>query len=358
MVAPPRICGKTTVANFTAKILREFPKTIENQVARMVKTPTLLQNKATPEALIKAMEPKELLIPTGSFVRKVNQGSQIAIVVPELETFMGKQKYNEGLIGLLMDIYDCHDEWEYHSITHGVQKLSNMYVTFLGGTTPDGLDMSINDAAFGQGFMSRMVIIYEPRSPRCFPIPKAVKAAPPLLELCKRLGWIAQHQKGEYTLSKEALDKYIAWYTGFKVTLEAGGSRTNLLYRMDNTLLKLALLIRANRYEDGNVIEIQDYDAALKILEATYRKAWEALDNVGATDYHRHMRLAEQKIKDKGQCARRELLTNIRWTNSAELTSAMNQLFQEGKIKIMVGTSSRHAASADGKEMYIWTIPV
>ena len=356
MVAPPRICGKTTVANFTGRILREFPEKILSPVLREAKTPKIIQNKATPEALIKLLEPRRATVAIGSRVVTIEHGSQVSVIVPELETFLGRQKYNEGLIGLLMDIYDCHDNWEYSSVAHGTVALKNSYVSFLGGTTADGLEMSISDAAFGVGFMSRVIITYEPRSTRCYPRPMATMGAPTIGELCERLAWIATNHRGEYDMEVEAWAYYEDWYRAHRKKIEEGGEKAKLLYRMDNTLLKLALLVRCNRYEVGNKITMKDFMTALQIMEATYRRAWEALDAVGGSEYHRHLRAAEGKIRDSGKVARRELLTTIRWMNSKECTQAMNQLFQEGKIRIISEGEAKQWASTNGKEIYIWSV--
>lgn len=300
------------------------------------------------------MESKSSTVTLGTQVRHVNQGSQVSVIVPELETFLGKQKYNEGLIGILMDIYDCRDTFEYYSITRGTLVMKDIFVTFLGGTTPSGLDLSVNDAAFGQGFMSRMVIVYESRSTRCFPRPRPVEGAPTARELSTRLGWIARKAVGEYDMDAETDAAYQQWYRDFRGTLEGSGEKSKMLYRMDNTLLKLCMLIRANRYEEGAIITLQDFEDAKRILTSTYRRAFEALDSVGASDYHRHLRIAERKIRDAGKVERREILTTIRWDNAKECTNALNQLYQEGKIKIMVGSSPRSMASTNGKEEYLW----
>ena len=356
MVAPPRICGKTTIASFAGKVLREFPDTIEVPLMREAKTPRIIMNKATPESLLKLLEPRTVNVQQSGRFIPVEHGSQVSVIVPELETFLGKQKYNEGLIGLLMDIYDCHDVWEYNSVAHGTITLRDSFVSFLGGTTEDGLQMSINDAAFGQGFMSRVVIVYEPMSCREFPVPTSVDGAPTTHELCERLAWIATNHRGCFDFEPETWETYKAWYHDFRKTLIGGGERAKLLYRMDNTLLKLALIIRCNRYEPGNTITLSDFNEALGILNATYRRSWEALDNVGGTDYHRHLRLAENKIRDMSKVTRRDLLTSIRWKNAKELTVAMNQLFQEGKVKIILNGEQKNWASTNGKEIYAWSI--
>jgi hypothetical protein len=356
MVAPPRICGKTTIASLTGKILREFPDEIQSPLIREMKTPRVIQNKATPEKLLELMKPKQTSVQNGSRIVTVEHGSQVSVIVPELETFLGKQKYNEGLIGLLMDIYDCHDIWEYNSMAHGTITLRDSYVSFLGGTTEDGLQMSINDAAFGQGFMSRVIIVYEPMSSREFPIPAPVEGAPTTKELCERLAWIASHHRGCFEFEPSALEVYKQWYHEFRKTLIGGGEKSKLLYRMDNTLLKLAMLIRCNRYEEGNIITLSDFEESLTILNATYRRSWEALDAVGGSEYHRHLRLAEAKIRDGTRVNRREVLTTIRWTNAKELTQAMNQLFQEGKIKIVLDGEQKNWASTNGREVYVWAV--
>ena len=99
------------------------------------------------------------------------KGSQAAFVISELSSLLGKQNYNEGLVGKLTDLYDCKDYDDDTTISRGYKAFEDIYVTLLGATTRTALEESIPEAAFGEGFMSRVVLVYQHQRTRAYPEP-------------------------------------------------------------------------------------------------------------------------------------------------------------------------------------------
>jgi hypothetical protein len=225
----------------------------------------LHHSKITPEAI------NDLLAPTTEIFngQEVPRGSEVAFIVSELTTFLGKQKYNVGLVDALTKLYDSRDVDDEMTRGQGKKEFRDIYVTLFGATTPSSFRDSIPPEAFGGGFMSRVVIVKEDKPTRYFPLPMAVPGSADAGELAQRLSWIALNAVGNYTFSKEAYERYTKWYRKFKDSL-VDHPNGDSLARLDTNLIKLSIIMRAQRYEVGNVITERDFEDALNLLLYTY----------------------------------------------------------------------------------------
>lgn len=266
-VAPPRICAKSTAVDFCEDAFHEVPHilaSVDDAIAYR-KALNLHHSKITPEAINDLLEPS---VETFNG-QEVHRGSEVAFIISELTTFLGKQKYNIGLVDALTKLYDSRDVDDEMTRGQGKKIFENIYVTLFGATTPSSFRDSIPQEAFGGGFMSRVIIVKEDKPTRYFPLPMAVPGAPDSMELAQRLSWIAINATGSYTFSKEAYDRYCKWYRRFKDSL-VDHPNADSLARLDTNLIKLSIIMRAQRYEIGNVITLRDFEDALNLLLYTY----------------------------------------------------------------------------------------
>ena len=360
LVGPPKIVAKSTAAKFGEKILSRFHEFIDDPLQKVVKEVNLLRSKATPESLSIALAPKKLglINPETGEAIQIDRGSQLSIVVSELATFLGKQKYQGGLIDRLTDLYDCKDEDDELTIGRGYNKFFNIYFTLLGATTPQHLETSIPEEAFGGGFMSRTVLVYQQSSTRDFPTPKAVPGGPDIKEMQKRLAWIAETCQGEYVLSKEAHDYYNVWYVKYKKDLakEANDPKSMMKHRYDLHLLKLALILRAQEYNPGRVIELRHLKNSERLLEATFNTAKHSIQNVGASrDTQTINRVREVLVKHERR-TRRQLLTSLSpyGVTAVMLNDALSYLQQCGFLRIRRDGKDVPDPSSSGSELYEW----
>ena len=354
LIAPPRLNAKTTIIKYGANILRAFPLYLSEPEKIKRHYVSIIQDKTTPEKLIERLTPGNVQLKMGSKVVPVSVMSHAAIIISELGTMLGKQRYQEGMVSNLMALYDCPDRFEISTITRGTQMLRDVFVTILAGTTPRALSSTIPESATEEGLLSRTIPVYQKKPTRSYEIPQKVKGAPTEGDLAQRLCWIAQHRLGEYKLTSDAMDIYRDWYHDFRSVYAKTWEDRLAQARMDNYVLKVATLLRMNQYEQGSNVRAGEVEDAIKILNATYAHAADALVDIGTTGFQQHMRSAEKKIRDENVVTRRDLLTSIRWLNSAECTQAVNQLYQEGKLKIRLGGSYQKYATANGKEQYLW----
>jgi hypothetical protein len=359
LVGPPKIVAKSTAVGFGEKILTHFHEYIPNEEVKVRKEVNMLRSKATPEAMSVVMAPVEKPIMKNGKVFKVDKGSQVAVAVSELSTFLGKQKYNEGLIDRLTHFYDCKDEDDEVTIGRGHNKFRNVYVTLIGATTPDHLVESIPEQAFGGGFMSRVVVAYQGHSTRDYPKPRKVIGGPSIEDLRERLAWVAENAEGEYYLEPDAYDFYAEWYPRFKNQLAKGTEdvKAKMKHRMDIHLLKLALILRAQRYTPGNNISLKEVKHALEILEHTYSDAQQSIENVGVSQYTGFLNRAREVIRKKGKVTRRQLLQALSpYGCSADLlTKLTDQMLEAREIRGKLNGKEIKHASRNSNEFYIWT---
>jgi hypothetical protein len=88
--------------------------------------------------------------------------SSLAILLDEMSTLFRKQ--SDDLVQYLIAGYDCQDIFEYKTKTQGKDRVRKGCINLLAGTTPEFLQNSSVEKLFGDGFFSRIVIIYEQKS--------------------------------------------------------------------------------------------------------------------------------------------------------------------------------------------------
>lgn len=136
--------GKGTAMRPAIKIMKEIP------AIKLSAQSTSLQ------ALISSMKNNNLT--------DVNQDgtmafhSSMTVYSEEFTVFLGYK--NNELISTLCNWYDCEDDWEYDTIKRGDEKIHGVWVTLIGGTTPDLIRTSLPPDSIGGGLTSRIIFAY------------------------------------------------------------------------------------------------------------------------------------------------------------------------------------------------------
>jgi hypothetical protein len=235
IVAPTGRCRKTSACNLGTGLLGKTGTTV-------------LADKTTPEALVDGL--------------KVSTSATGLIYAPELAVFLGKQKYQEGMVPLLTALFDCPKEWVSKTIGRGDTTLSNVALSALMCSTIDWIQTGISKDAFGGGFMSRFLFVVQESTSRSFPLP-------PKLDddmkksLTQRLMKI-KGTKGAVTFSDAGRDWYITWY---RARAGAHGDKQYAGYyeRKPDHIIRLAMILKV---AEGKDLIISDVDlfAAERIL--------------------------------------------------------------------------------------------
>jgi hypothetical protein len=359
-VAPPRVCAKSTAVKFASKAMRSASHIKMDPILKYLKEFNEINGKATPEALYDAMMPEEkaFQIQGSGEPYMADRGSQVCLIQSELSTFLGKQQYNQALLPSLTKWYDSDDRDDEATRGRGKTELRNIYVTLFGATTPEAMRTDLPEEVVGGGFMSRCLTIYEQRSTRHYPVPILFRGAPTYQELAHRLMWIAQNCQGPFTISKEAMYLYKDWYKQFKFSLEKLSSdEINMRARMDTNLIKVAMLVRAQRYEPGMVITREDFEYAIKLIDDVYDTSQAVLEEVGGSDGYQHLQKVSKFIEANGTVTRSKLLTVFKkHLNTTQLDSALTHLLGMDAIVIKDGRERLNAPGSSTKEVYEWIL--
>lgn len=270
IVAPSGKCRKTSACNIAMSILRKGGGTV-------------LADKATPEALTAAFQEKTEAIAT--------------IYAPEFAVFLGKQKYQEGMIPLLTALFDCPKEFKSLTITRGEVILYNVAFSMLACSTMDWIQTAIPRDAFGGGFMSRLLFVIQHDTPRIFPRPPAMSH-----DLESRLvqALRAMHElRGEFHMTEDGEQWYDHWYLtrGESGTLDKQYAGYN--ERKPDHLIRLAMILSAS--EGSNLLlRTSHLRRALQILEWLELFLPGAFGEMNQTAFGEDQARLLQQLKRKG----------------------------------------------------------
>lgn len=360
LVAPPRINAKGYIINQAEKVWRASFKYMPS-VLYAKKYTRVVHSSMTIQSISEFFPPREEAVKDeAGRLHVIKKGTEVAFVIGELSTFLGKEKYNEGKIMKLTDFYDCKDLDDDFTISRGDKNMEDIYVTILGGTTRGNLAATIPEEAFSTGFMSRVILVDQVERLRNFPHPRSVLGGPSFEELAKRLMYIARKSEGRYDLSKEASEYYEQWYMKwFSQELpKKEGLRAEMFNRFDIHLLKLSMILRAQRYEPGTEISLQDFKDAEMLLMGTYQHSPSALAFVGDDDFTKKYLCVKNKLVKDKNIYRIDLIKHASAykVNAEEVNKVLWQLVAEGNIEVHDERGAkRETISRSTKDKYIWT---
>ena len=279
-IAPPALCRKSTALQRFDKIENTMFDSTPNEALKFMRKAPIIRGKATPEQMFSSMANKKKVLSSGD---ELETDANLIIRESELTVLLNKAQYNMTLIDKLTAFYDCADHDTDSTITRGTTELKNIYATMWGATTPDALANSIPPEAFGGGFMSRCIIVEEEDAKRIISRPYYPAECPSVNEMAQRLMWLMSTKTGEFTLDKEADDYYEEWYVKDITELRVRAKKGETDHR-DNRksihVLKLALVLCAQRYDSDRYITIDDLKMAIHIIELTNKTSSETVEDI------------------------------------------------------------------------------
>ncbi len=201
--------------------------------------------------------------------QSANAGSgQACIVVSELVTLLGRERYSMGVPGLLTDLYDCPTRREIRRASAEPVTIDRAFINLLSASTPSWLVRAINPDVIEGGFTSRCLFVVEEQRKRRIAWPNiAVSEAAQLRTLVSDLRNVRElaerHAKRGITMHEAAIRRFVSWYEhrssdssdAYSVSFEA---------REDHHVLRLAGLLAAN---DGSwMINVNHLTHATRII--------------------------------------------------------------------------------------------
>lgn len=328
----------------------------------------IIKDRITPEALLKALEPvstgvspivevkdkkgRPLLV--GGEPVTYELTSEALVYVSELSTLFSKAQYSQTMSEIFLDIYDCHEEWFNTTKGGGQIKLRKLCTSLIGATTTSALKMSLPENMLGDGFLSRTTMVYLPANRKCFPMPMPVPGAPTLDELGLKMAWIAGQCVGEHTLSSEAYEVYVKWYNTYKVGLREDPEMAGIRSRFDKVILKVALAFKAQRYGEGNEIQKEDIEGAIRLVETTYQHIPALVNSINRKEFYQEYQKVSNMIKEADYLPRMTLMTRAKVPMEL-LDKILEQLRQEGSIIVHFEGNTVPRILKRKKEIYMWT---
>ena len=364
LLSNPGLGKKTTAIVFGDKVLKASMKLIGDPNVLNMKKLKLIRNKATPEKLIADMLPKgakqPLVGPDGApIINSKGKAvfyyptSEVTIMAPELATMLGRQSYNDGMVELLLDLFDPHDTWEFRTKGEGIKTLKKVCTSFLGGSTPEGIKNSVSTVAAGDGFLSRTIIAHLPYSFRVRPHAHKPKLAPDIPEMAARLAWVAENSMGAFTLSKKANFFYEAWYHKHKRRLIEHQELAGIEGRADINLLKVALLMRLQRYKGTREISLEDIEESQRLLAYTSRGIPDVINGILGSENYQLFSSLERYIQSHPGVTRGVLLRN-KHIPANTLTPILQEMRNRGQITVTKGGQQVRSVSSNSEETYTW----
>lgn len=194
--------------------------------------------------------------------------ASLTIYSQELTVFLGYN--NQALMSDLTDWFDCRDTWTYRTKHMGTDEIVGVWVNLIGATTPELIQTTLPRDAIGGGLTSRMIFVFEPKKGKTVVAPFLSESERELeVKLLEDLQKICMIS-GEFKISDEFMDRWIAWYT------EASEGKppfedykfSGYFERRPTHLLKLCLILCASRTSDKRITE-GDFDRAVEIMDRT-----------------------------------------------------------------------------------------
>ena len=168
--------------------------------------------------------------------------AEIFVAADEFNNFIGTG--NIEFVSILGELWDFEGVFDYKLKNSKSVFIPNPTVTILGGNTPTGFSQAFPTEAIGQGFFSRLLLVYgEPSGVKyTFPPPPDLEIQSQLISLLNR---IKAEIQGEMKMTKNAMDLldtiYKQWQGIDDVRFEHYTNR-----RLTH-LIKLCLTIAASR---------------------------------------------------------------------------------------------------------------
>jgi hypothetical protein len=253
----------------------------------------------------------------------------LMIVASEFSRFIGQN--NISMLEFLTTMWDG-DDYEYQ-LKSSLTELRNPLLNMLGCTTPTSIALSMPPAAGGQGFLSRVILVYGARKYKSVPRPSA-----PNLDLVQRvketIGGVYYERHGAFDETQEAR----AYSEGlYDYNLEITDSRFGYYNERRYThLIKLAMCLSAAR--GSSLIVKDDYHEAHRILRATERGMPDALGEFGMNPLAQLKQSILENLRTNGVVAMNMLQAQFhRDAGSRDITEVVNDLHRVNQVQIRQG---------------------
>lgn len=254
LVAPPGI-GKSVVVSEVAKFWRE---TEQVHVA---------PNSVTSASLIDVLRESGRTVQD---IKTLSTWTYHSLLVSSTEFTNLLPAYELGFVSALNEFYDC--EKIYSEIRRGRKKeeqpdIPHPQMHILAGTQPQTLGAILPEAAWGQGFMSRNLLVHgavQPKMTLFQERPEDFQLAKKIAEDLRKVARLS----GEFVWEPEASRALVAWYEKDMAPAPTHLRLENYKTRRLLHFVKLCMAFCASRTSSMQ-ISIEDHQKAMELLIVT-----------------------------------------------------------------------------------------
>jgi len=331
LVAPQGRGHKSAALSVAKKLISRLPENLQ---------PRIMASKLTPEALVKALAAQALTVEMAKNVDPMmlsilKKPAQALLYSSELGVLLGKEKYNQGMIALLTDLYDTPNEWQSETVMRGDQRLYDVCLSVMGASTPDWMQTMLPSDAFKGGFMSRLFLVGYPETWH----PRIADPPPPPEEIGKelvaKLTEIARLE-GEIRWETSARDYFHDWY----ITLEEPdpGPKAAYLERKQDQLLRLSILTQLS-WGPSLTLTRNAIETALSIIHSVEGDALRMVEYIAVEPRMRIVQRIVEMVQARGTISEGDLMNEV-WRylqRPQEFEETMNMLLKTKKITSAFG---------------------
>lgn len=249
----------------------------------------------------------------------------------EFASFIGKN--NSDMLTFLIEMFDGTD-YDYQLKTSKLT-IEKPLLNLIGGTTPTSISDSLPEVAIGQGFMSRIILVFASKKHRSIETPKLRTELEPMLGEVFKL--LFNNWDGAIKISTGASKAFSTFYDK---DIELSDPRfVHYIERRSTHLKKLATILTCARL--SNEIEADDVYEAEAILRYTETYMPDALGEYGLSPLaHSKQRLLEF-ITHTNSAVPLDVIYSVmhRDMKKQDVILCLNDLQNAGKI-MQVSTNS------------------
>lgn len=233
----------------------------------------ILDGRFTVQAMIKELSMQRTL-ETG----RIFNDARAFIIAPELKSLLAK---DDAAIGILTDLQNTHEhekKWSNMTKGGGTEELKNPCITLLGASNEAYFETIVQGADIEGGFIGRTFIIYESKRNTINSLMYKPKIPYPKTELEGYLKELATNVKGEFTICPSTRKMFDEWY--HRLAKNEYNDRTGTLSRLDDQVLKVAMLISLSR-DTSLVIDDEIMDFTIQKCEENFSGTRRVSQNEG-----------------------------------------------------------------------------
>jgi hypothetical protein len=317
LVAAPGECRKSVPMKLHQKLLNEI------EIPMFADTPT---KRSFTRSLADIGETCKYDLPCGETVPQ----SAMTIISKEFSSFLATDP--KGMIEILTDLYDSHDEWEYKTDGSGQDKLFNVCINAEIATTPKWMMTNLPEGAIGGGFTSRFVIVYGDKKHKWLSLPPE----PPkglyknLVADLKHIGSLS----GTFRWEKAAYERYDEWYRSIEQTQRnlKDDRLRGFVSRMHTMMLKVAMILQVSSSDDL-IITATNISRSIRMMDEVLTTASGAFGGHGGEAGGNNIEKILKQIVSYREISYNELLQmNFRHTNKDEFDTALDTLEGMGVV--------------------------